>query len=408
MRFNTDPTTYLDFSKIESKLADLSIPYFIKPGLAVSREISQAEEMLAEFVQARKQDSAVLLGCGSGALGVVIASQLSSGHIWLCDQTCIALDCTSKTLEANQIGNATIIDQPSLLPDKYEAIDLVIIILPKGRKIARRWLVEASHLLKAGGFLYLAGANAEGIQSVSKDAAAIFGSPAVVLGYRKGCRVISIQKKTKVEIPAWTQEPGIAPGTWHRFVIDIGWTKFDIYSLPGVFSFDHLDEGTSLLLDHLEVKPGERVLDVGCGYGIIGIVAAQKAGANGYVELIDANILAVASAQKTIANINSKNLASIRVRANDLMTGFENEQFSLVVSNPPFHTGKAVDYTIAQALIQQAKRVLIKNGRLLIVANRFIRYEQMMAEYFGEVRVLAQNNRYHILSATKFRNRPIQ
>ena len=67
-----------------------------------------------------------------------------------------------------------------------------------------------------------------------------------------------------------------------------------------------------------------------------------------------------------------------------------------------------MDYTIAQALIQQAKRVLIKNGRLLIVANRFIRYEQMMAEYFGEVRVLAQNNRYHILSATKFRTRPIQ
>ena len=61
-----------------------------------------------------------------------------------------------------------------------EAYQTIVINLPKGRKLARRWLVEAWSALQPGGELYLAGANPEGIQSVIQDAGSLFGNATVL------------------------------------------------------------------------------------------------------------------------------------------------------------------------------------------------------------------------------------
>ena len=91
----------------------------------------------------------------------------------------------------------------------------------------------------------------------------------------------------------------------------------------------------------------------------------------------------------------------VRVYAADLLSNLTDRQYSLIVSNPPFHAGKSIDYSITTAMIQQAHRVLTPNGRMIIVANRFIRYEQVLKQYFPKVSVLAQNNRFHVLEATR-------
>ena len=80
-------------------------------------------------------------------------------------------------------------------------------VLPKGRKLARRWLVEAYRLLSSGGTFYLAGANPEGIQSVIKDATEMFGMGAI-LAYHKGNRVARFRKdrNTRPFFPLWASE----------------------------------------------------------------------------------------------------------------------------------------------------------------------------------------------------------
>jgi 16S rRNA (guanine1207-N2)-methyltransferase len=268
--------------------------------------------------------------------------------------------------------------------------------LPKGRKLARRWLVEAQAALKPGGALYLAGANEQGIQSAIQDAAALFGG-AAVLRYKKGNRVARAaagRAAPPAGRPEWAGEAGIAPGTWREFEVGVRGHVFRLRSLPGVFAFDDdLDEGTRLLLDHLEVAPGtQAVLDVGCGYGIIGLAAARLGA--GHVDMVDVNLLAIASARENIAGNAISNAEAF---LSDAFSAVGDKRYDLIASNPPFHTGKSVDYAVAQAFIEHARSALKPGGRLLLVANKFIRYDQLMRTTFNAVECLVETNKYHVL-----------
>jgi 16S rRNA (guanine1207-N2)-methyltransferase len=365
-----------------------------KPGLSNWDRVTPATVLLAETVEAAPDARILQLGCGHGAVGVALARQVPDGHVVLMDIDFIALTMAGQTLEANGVANAQVQPAISVLPDGAGAFDAVAMELPKGRKLARRWLVEAQAALKPGGALYLAGANEQGIQPAIQDAAALFGG-AVVLRYKKGNRVARAARAAPpAGRPEWAGEAGIAPGTWREFEVGVRGHVFRLRSLPGVFAFDDdLDEGTRLLLDHLEVVPGaQAVLDVGCGYGIIGLVAARLGA--GHVELVDVNLLAIASARENIAGNAISNAEAF---LSDAFSAVGDKRYDLIASNPPFHTGKSVDYAVAQAFIEHARSTLKPGGRLLLVANKFIRYDQLMRTTFNAVECLVETNKYHVL-----------
>ncbi|MBC7317474.1 MAG: methyltransferase, partial [Chloroflexi bacterium] len=159
-----------------------------------------------------------------------------------------------------------------------------------------------------------------------------------------------------------------------------------------------LDEGTRLLLSALTVHPDDRVLDVGCGYGIIGMVAAMRR-PSASVTMVDADLLAVACARETLRR---NGLAeTVRVVLGDGPQALGGERFTLIVSNPPFHAGHEVTLDIAHSFVAEAFEALEMRGRLILVANRFLPYHRAMEATFGEVEVLAQTSLYRVLAATK-------
>jgi 16S rRNA (guanine1207-N2)-methyltransferase len=167
-------------------------------------------------------------------------------------------------------------------------------------------------------------------------------------------------------------------------------------SLPGIFSFDRLDEGTQLLLDSLPDLHHMNVLDLGCGYGAIGLSAARS-GADS-IDMVDANSLAVAATQ---INIERLGLTNARAFASDILSAMPDNKFDLILSNPPFHTGRDVDYQVAKAFIEQSSGALEIGGRLYVVANRFIRYEKILEIYFQNVDQVVQSSRFHVLCGIK-------
>jgi 16S rRNA (guanine1207-N2)-methyltransferase len=384
---------YYETHKFAATLAGQTVQVVSKQGLAHWKEVTPAQRLLAEAVAVKPGEHMVVVDTGPGALASALGLNSPQNELTLIDINAIALEVAPQTLALNKLEHARI-HGAMLTAAEQGSYDVAVFEVPQNRKLARRRLVEMYAALRAGGQLYLAGANNEGIQSVIEDARILFGN-ASVLQYRERNRVARAFKGTHaLALPPWASEAGIAPGTWYEFDATITPYSWHLHSLPGVFSYDRVDEGTAFLLAHLDAPRGLRVLDVGCGYGLIGLWAI--AGGASSVDMVDVNLLAVASSQHNIVTLG---VTHVRAFASDALSAVADQRYDVVVTNPPFHTGKTIDYEAAHTFIAHARTVLVPGGRLVVVANAFIPYERLIGEVFGSVATLARSNRYQVLVA---------
>ncbi|MCX2960645.1 16S rRNA (guanine(1207)-N(2))-methyltransferase RsmC [Rodentibacter caecimuris] len=165
-----------------------------------------------------------------------------------------------------------------------------------------------------------------------------------------------------------------------------------IHSLPGVFSANELDVGTALLLSTLNQSIKGKVLDLGCGAGVIGSMI-KKINPKSNVTMTDIHAMALESARKTL----SENRLDAEVFASDVFSDIEGK-FDLIISNPPFHDGIDTAYQAVNTLITQAKRHLNQGGELRIVANAFLPYPDLLQQHFGTFDVLAQTSKFKVYS----------
>lgn len=163
---------------------------------------------------------------------------------------------------------------------------------------------------------------------------------------------------------------------------------------PGVFAARGIDTGTRLLIGVMEVSPTAAVLDLGCGYGVIGIVAAKLA-PRGRVVLVDSDIRATRLAERNL-ELNSVENAVVILGdgVHDLPKG---SKFDVVASNPPTHSGREV----LEEFVDGAYKVLKPRGRLYLVINRLLSLKRRVGEVFGGVEVVARSKGYVVVRAVK-------
>ena len=130
---------------------------------------------------------------------------------------------------------------------------------------------------------------------------------------------------------------------------------------PGVFSRATVDRGTRLLLDTVDVSGARHILDLGCGYGVMGIVAAGRA-TLARVTLVDVNPRAVAL---TVENIALNRVTNAQVLCRDGWAPEADQQFDLVLFNPPIRAGRSV----VLRLLREAHASLGAGGRVYLVAR---------------------------------------
>jgi 16S rRNA G1207 methylase RsmC len=168
----------------------------------------------------------------------------------------------------------------------------------------------------------------------------------------------------------------------------------------GVFASHGLDPGTSLLIESMAPGPNDRVLDLGCGWGAVG-VAAAKAAPGGHVVMTDVNRRAIQIARR---NLHRNGVTNAEVRAGSLFAPVAGERFDLIASNPPYHVGRP---SILR-LLEEAPEHLTPTGTLLIVGkgSQGIRFYQEWLEthWPGTVEVLARGSGYRVLAAVRSPN----
>ena len=160
----------------------------------------------------------------------------------------------------------------------------------------------------------------------------------------------------------------------------------------GLFSPAKADPGTLAMLSHVELKPEDKVLDLGCGYGLVGIWCARRIGAERVV-MSDRDSDAVAAAQ---ANANRNGVGGIRSFVSDAFRGLSEKDFTLILSNPPYHE----DFSVAKEFIEKGFNRLAIGGRMMLVTKRRDWYRNKLVTVFGGVRIL-ETDGYFVFVAEK-------
>jgi len=176
-------------------------------------------------------------------------------------------------------------------------------------------------------------------------------------------------------------------------------TTLEITNYANVFSRERLDNGTRLLLQHLpNTKGASEIIDLGCGNGVLGLVAAQK-NPEARMHFVDESYMAIESARANIRQLEA-GMPSAEFHLGDSLTKFEKDTADLILCNPPFHQSHAIAGTVALGMFKQSARVLRDGGELWVVGNRHLDYHIMLKSFFSSVEVVASNKKFVILKST--------
>ena len=163
-----------------------------------------------------------------------------------------------------------------------------------------------------------------------------------------------------------------------------------LHTEKSLFSPKHIDKGTLAMLSNVDLQGGQKILDLGCGYGVIGIYAAHFAGAEN-VTMADVNSVAVAFAKKNAAY---NGMQDISVFQSDGFSHVTERDFDLILSNPPYHA----DFGVPKRFIEEGFHHLKAGGRMVMVTKRYKWYKNKLQSVFGGVKVVEEGGYYIFIS----------
>ena len=174
---------------------------------------------------------------------------------------------------------------------------------------------------------------------------------------------------------------------WHYDGFD-----YVFHTLDTLFSYKQVDMGTRQMIEHIDLQPDSKVLDLGCGYGVVGIWASHMIGTEKVV-MSDVNIAALEMAAE---NVKANNLDEIQIVHSNGFDHIHDVDFTLILSNPPYHT----DFSVAKTFIEGSYKHLQIGGWLVMVTKRFDWYKNKIYSVFGGVKWI-ESNGYYVFMAEK-------
>lgn len=198
----------------------------------------------------------------------------------------------------------------------------------------------------------------------------------------------------------FTQEELLSKAQYWRkdihFKQDVLGRPFEFYTTWGIFSPEKLDDGSLMLLDYIDFKSEDTSIDLGCGYGVLGMTAAREC-PDGQHLLIDKDFVAVEYAR---LNCQKNQLTNTHVQLSNGFNQVDNNlTFSLVMSNLPAKVGKEQHYLY----LLDAYQRMTAGGRFYVVTINGLRQfmKRAFTEVFGNAEKVKQGKTYTITMATK-------
>ncbi|GAA0479383.1 methyltransferase [Streptomyces stramineus] len=331
----------------------------------------------------------VVVGDRWGALVTALAAhrpvQISDSHL------------TQQATRANLRRSGAAPDAVRLLSTQDappERIDVLLIRVPKSLALLEDQLHRLAPHVHAGTVVVGTGRVTEIHTSTLKLFEQILGPTKTSLAVKKS-RLIFCSPDPEA-VPARNPWP-------HTYALPDGIgvvSGLPVTNHAGIFCAERLDIGTRFFLRHLPERHGrERVVDLGCGNGVVG-TAAALANPAAEVVFVDESHQAVASAEATF-RANAGAAAPAEFLVSDGMSAVAPGSVDLVLNNPPFHTHQATTDVTSWRMFAGARDALRTGGELWVVGNRHLGYHVKLRKLFGNSEVVASDPKFVILRAVK-------
>jgi len=294
----------------------------------------------------------------------------------------------SCTLQSNDSRNYDFYQQQGLtsyfgLPEDFNTTnkpDNILLYWPKSKPFALSTLHWLANQIDAPTDIWVLAANDAGGKSLNKPLSTVADQVSKVDMARK-CS-LWFGKLLPTDNYQWQQD-----------MLSFTYEDLNLATYPGVFNSGKLDVGTRLLLENLTLPKSGKLLDLGCGSGVIGLTCKARQPELD-VSLCDIDAMALASSQYNSEQLN----LDVTIFPSDGLAAAE--KYQLIISNPPFHQGKDTDYQFAETLFSEAAKHLLPAGELWIVANRHLAYEQWAGQHCRQTEVIVQAQGFKVLRCT--------
>ncbi len=266
--------------------------------------------------------------------------------------------------------------------------DIIAYRISKEKAIVHHLINQAPDHLTAGGHFVFCGHKNEGMKTYLSKAESFFGSKAEVSKGQRQLKIASLQ-------PGILNQP-LDDKAYEETVLIGQAHGLDLYSKPGQYGWNKIDQGSELLAKivaafiHDRAAAPATLLDLGCGYGYLSVCAWHFG--IPYIVATDNNAAALTSCRYNF----SHNGINGEVITADCATSIHH-QFDLVICNPPFHKGFDTEKSLTETFVKSASLHLKNSGTAFFVVNQFIPIEQIAVPYFQSVEVVHQDASFKVI-----------
>lgn len=275
--------------------------------------------------------------------------------------------------------------------DAAKTFELVLILPPRQRDEARALMARAVAMTKPGGRIVVSQSNDEGARSSQADLAQLTGD--VESMSKNKCRVFWTASLARLNVSLlahWQELDAPRPIAEGRFM-----------SRPGIFAWDRIDVASALLAEHLPADLTGHAADLGAGFGYLSAELLSRCPGIRALDVYEAENRALELARVNLKSYEAR--TPIDYRWHDVAAGLP-DTYDVIVTNPPFHAQRGIDRPdIGRRFIAVAADSLRPGGKLWLVANRHLPYENVLSESFDSVRTVVQQHGYKIIAAVRAR-----
>lgn len=251
--------------------------------------------------------------------------------------------------------------------------------------IARAWAA-----LPVGGLLVCSGDNDTGVTSLMKATKDALGAIDSLSKYHS--RVFWL---TKADGPAPAILSDWLAGGETRPVAATGFIAG-----PGMHGWNKVDVGSRLLAAQFPGSIRGRVADLGAGWGYLSAALLRSGAKVAGLDLYEADAASLAAAQANLAALDG-GATVLKYHWADVTAGLPRGRFDVIITNPPFHAGKATDVTLGSQFITRAAEGLASGGTLLLVANKHLPYEAVFDQHFKSRRTVAEGDGFKVIEGKR-------